>query len=130
MLSQKWKLNAGDQLKCSALTSWPNCTCQSWGRYIFCRTQVVRNTWDTIPVRKNLTLFLKSMHCQKSNFCYLAFAKEKGKNHGVFVIGWCLCSHGMASSFTKLWWELCDNICVQSKAARIFGFHPVPLRHK
>lgn len=36
----------------------------------------------------------------------------------------------MALSFTVLWWELCDNICIQSKASIFFGFPPVPLKHK
>lgn len=35
-----------------------------------------------------------------------------------------------ALSFTTLWWELCDNICIQSKAATFFVFPPVPLKHK
>lgn len=33
-------------------------------------------------------------------------------------------------SFTALWWELCDNICIHSKAATFLGFLPVPLEHK
>jgi len=36
----------------------------------------------------------------------------------------------MALSFTTLRWELCDNTCIQSKAATFFGFLPVPLKHK
>lgn len=68
------------------------------------------------------------MYTQKSSFCFLAFARENGQNHGICVIGWCLCSHNMALSFTKFWWVLCDNICIQGKAARFFGFPPVPLK--
>lgn len=36
----------------------------------------------------------------------------------------------MALSFAALWWELCDNICIQGKATTFFGPPPIPLRHK